>query len=53
MAKIGKSGRKHALVNCINKMCDLGFSPSTEEIKVLVADYIAANEIRSSYFINR
>ena len=37
------------LARCINVLCNAGFSPSTNEIKDLVRDYVRANSITNPY----
>ena len=36
---------KMQLARCINELCNAGFSPSTNEIKDLVRDYVHTNTI--------
>ena len=37
------------LARCINVLCNAGFSPSTNEIKDLVRDYVCANSITNPF----
>ena len=44
------SDTENSLAKCISTLCRVGFSPTSEEIKDLVADYVRENKIQVSAF---